>query len=117
MNRPARSLLFVPGARPDRFDKALAAGADAVVIDLEDAVAPADKARARDAVSAWLGPQHAVVLRINGAETDWFADDLALAARPGVAAVMVPKAERAEVFAEVARAGARALLPLIESAA
>ncbi|RPH67325.1 MAG: CoA ester lyase [Burkholderiales bacterium] len=117
MPRTARSLLFVPGARPDRFDKALAAGADAVVVDLEDAVAPADKARAREAVSAWLAAQHAVIVRINGADTAWFTDDLALAGRPGVAAVMLPKAERAEDLAEVLRAGARAVLPLIESAA
>ncbi len=47
MSHTARSLLFVPGSRPDRFDKALSAGANAVVIDLEDAVAPGDKARAR----------------------------------------------------------------------
>ena len=47
MSRIARSLLFVPGSRPDRFDKAMAAGADAVVIDLEDAVAPDAKEEAR----------------------------------------------------------------------
>lgn len=112
-----RSLLFVPGNRPERFDKALAAGASAVTIDLEDAVAPPDKPAARDAVAAWLRPQHAVVLRINGEDTPWFADDLALCGAPGVAAVMVPKAERADTLAAVTRAGARALLPLVESAA
>lgn len=112
-----RSLLFVPGARPDRFDKALAAGASAVVVDLEDAVPPADKDRARAAVQAWLAPDHRVVLRINAADTPWFTDDLALCGHPGVAAVMVPKAERADTLAAVRQAGARALLPLIESAA
>ena len=117
MPQPARSLLFVPGSRPDRFEKALAAGADAVIIDLEDAVAPADKERAREAVCAWLAPHHAVMVRINGADTAWFRDDLALCRRPGVAAVMLPKAERAEDVAAVRGAGAATVLPLIESAA
>ena len=48
-----RSYLFVPGSRPDRFDKALAAGADAVVIDLEDAVPPSEKVAARERVARW----------------------------------------------------------------
>lgn len=90
MPRAARSLLFVPGSRPDRFDKAMAAGADAVVVDLEDAVAAPDKSRAREALAAWVAPERAVIVRINGADTDWFRDDLALCARPGVAAVMLP---------------------------
>ena len=117
MSRTARSLLFVPGSRPDRFDKALAAGADAVVIDLEDAVAPADKDRSREAVAAWLAPRHPVVLRINGADTGWFGNDLALCRQPGVAAVMLPKAERAADIAALLDAGAASVIPLIESAA
>lgn len=112
-----RSLLFVPGSRPDRFDKALAAGASAVIIDLEDAVAPPDKDAARTALAAWLRPGHAVIVRINSVDTPWFADDLALCGAAGVAAVMVPKAERADTLAAVSAAGARALLPLVESAA
>ena len=113
----ARSWLFVPGSRPDRFDKALAAGAGAVIIDLEDAVAPADKQRARDAVVAWLQPWHAVVLRINSADSPWFDADLALCGKPGVAAVMLPKSEHVAMLAAVVRAGAQALVPLVESAA
>ncbi len=66
-----RSLLFVPGHRPERFDKALGAGADRVIVDLEDAVAPADKPRARDALRQWLKPDHAVIVRINCADTIW----------------------------------------------
>ena len=112
-----RSVLFVPGNRPDRFDKALAAGASAVILDLEDAVAPADKPAARDAVRAWLKPEHRVIVRINSAETPWFADDLALAAAPGVAALMLPKAERVDTLARASAAGARALIPLVETAA
>lgn len=112
-----RAVLFVPGNRPERFDKALAAGASAVIIDLEDAVAPADKPAARAAVAAWLRPTHKVILRINSIDTPWFEDDLALCSRPGVAAVMVPKAEAADTLARVSAAGAPALLPLVESAA
>ena len=122
MTLPARSYLFVPGNRPERFGKALGSGADAVIVDLEDAVAPADKERARDALANWLAAAHPVVVRINAAGTPWFADDLALCAHPGVAAVMLPKAERADELAAVAAAaaggqGAPALLPLIETAA
>ena len=118
MSAPSHhAVLFVPGNRPDRFDKALAAGASAVIIDLEDAVAPADKNAARAAVAAWLRPQHGVILRINSADTPWFEDDLALCGAAGVAAVMCPKAESAESLAIITAAGAPALLPLVESAA
>lgn len=66
-----RSQLFVPGNRPDRFEKACQAGADLVCIDLEDAVGPSDKAQARKDVMAWLAQtQHKhVSLRINGLDT------------------------------------------------
>lgn len=113
----ARTWLFVPGHRPERFDKALAAGADRVIVDLEDAVAPADKAAAREAVARWLDASKPVVLRINGADSEWFEDDLALCARPGVAGVLLPKAERLDALLRVAEAAPQAaLLPLVESA-
>jgi len=63
-----RSFLFVPGNRPERFDKACAAGADVTLVDLEDAVTPADKAAAREALRAWLDPSKSVHVRINGAD-------------------------------------------------
>ena len=89
-----RAWLFVPGHRPDRFDKALAAGADRVIIDLEDAVAPGDKAGARAALANWLAATSArVAVRLNAADTPWFADDLALVDMPAVGAVVLPKAE------------------------
>src|SRR5512139_3382470 len=88
-----RSWLYVPGNRPDRFDKAYAAGADAVIVDLEDAVPPAEKGRARDAVAAWLSPAHPVLVRVNGAETEWFVRDLAACDAPGVAGIVLPKAD------------------------
>ena len=113
-----RSYLFVPADRPDRFAKAQASGADAVIIDLEDAVAPHAKSAARAALADWLDAgQQPVAVRINGVDTAWFADDLALAARSGVTAVMLPKAERADDLGHVrAAVPSVALLPLIETA-
>ncbi len=62
-----RSLLFVPGDRPDRMEKALKAGAGALILDLEDSVAPASKAQAREAVSKFLAnhPNSPLWVRIN----------------------------------------------------
>ncbi|URI09936.1 CoA ester lyase [Aquincola tertiaricarbonis] len=116
--KAARSYLFVPASRPERIAKALASGADAVVVDLEDAVPPEAKATARAQLQAWLeGPQAApVVLRINGCDTQEFGDDLALCRHPQVAAVMLPKAERPEDIARVADTG-RPVLALVETAA
>jgi citrate lyase subunit beta/citryl-CoA lyase len=113
-----RSFLFVPGNRPDRFEKACAAGADVVIVDLEDAVAPEDKEKAREAVRAWLSAARPVYLRINGAESEWFAQDLALVNRPGVRGVVLPKTETDEAVRDIhRRAGTEVtILPLIESA-
>ena len=68
--RLPRSYLFVPGDRPDRFDRALASAADMVVLDLEDAVSPDHKNEARQTVVSWLSPQHPVCIRMNGTDTD-----------------------------------------------
>ncbi len=91
-----RSYLFVPGSRPDRFAKACAAGADAVVIDLEDSVAAAGKATARAAIATWLAPAQSVYVRVNVANSEFFRDDLKLGGKPGIAGVLLPKAERIE---------------------
>lgn len=115
----SRAWLFVPGHRPDRFDKAIATGANRVIIDLEDAVAPADKVAARQALARWLAAATTpVAIRVNAADTDWFDEDIALAASPSVAAIVLPKAEDPAVLARIAacRDGI-ALVPLIESAA
>ncbi len=112
-----RSLLFVPASRPDRFDKAAAAGADAVVLDLEDAVAPADKDSAREAVRRWVCPEHPAIVRINAPDSPWHAADCALAGIAGLTAVMLPKAERPEDIATLVGAGAAAVIPLVETAA
>jgi len=95
--RLARSYLFVPGNRPDRFDKAVRSAADAVIVDLEDAVPPADKSAARAALAGWLTPSSRVLVRVNSADTAWFADDIALCSHPGVAGVVVPKSNVAGV--------------------
>ena len=117
-----RTYLFVPGTRPERFDKALASGADALVLDLEDAVAPEDKDAARRHVAGWLQAADAAdraraVVRINDAAAPWFAADLAALQGTGVAQVMLPKAEHADQVAAV-RQGLPgvAVLALIESA-
>src|SRR5579864_3172532 len=91
-----RSYLFVPGNRPDRFAKACASGAHAVIVDLEDAVPETEKSNARAAVEAWVNPAQPVVLRINGVDTDWFRDDVTCCRMPGVQAVMLPKTESVE---------------------
>lgn len=124
MQRPLRAWLFVPADRPERYAKALASGADAVIIDLEDAVAPDAKPAARAALFDWLREPRPLAdggtpvwVRINSVETPWFDDDLALATLPGVAGLVLPKAESDTPIASVAAAGARAVMPLIESAA
>ncbi|MBO9356331.1 CoA ester lyase [Bordetella petrii] len=114
-----RSLLFVPGDRPERFDKAAGAGADAIILDLEDAVLPDAKPAARQAVADWLAAAgQPAIVRVNSAGTPWFDDDLRAVARAGCRAVMVPKSEEPAVLARVrAQLGeAAALFPLIETA-
>lgn len=123
----ARSFLFVPASRPERYAKALASGADAVIVDLEDAIAPADKLLARQTLrQAFAGldgaQRHRVLVRINAADTPWFDGDLAALGglvSQGIGAVMLPKAESAAKLAEIAAAlgPTCALLPLIESVA
>ena len=116
-----RSLLFVPGNRPDRFGKALAAGADIVCIDLEDAVPPAEKATARATVIDWL-PQanapHKVCVRINAPDSAAGGEDIqALTAAPARPAwVMVPKvAGAADILAVAKPLPQVRLIALIES--
>lgn len=120
----AKTFLFVPANRPERFAKALASGADAVIIDLEDAVAPDDKGSARqELVQAWPGisgpDRHRVLIRINARGTDWQTGDLTALAALGITGAMVPKAETADELAVVAAAlgPGCVLVPLVESAA
>ena len=120
--RLPRSYLFVPADRPERIAKAQDSGADAVVVDLEDAVATSAKASARDALATVLDAMAArgrsVIVRVNGSDTPWFMDDLRLTRHAAVAAVMLPKTERPEAL-HAAREGCSArpkpLLALIET--
>lgn len=116
--RVARSYLYVPGNRPDRFGKARAAGADAVIIDLEDAVPATEKAAARAALAAWLSPERAVLVRVNAADTEWFEADLAACDAAGVIGIVLPKAENVDdAVISLCHRRSSALLPLIETAA
>jgi citrate lyase subunit beta/citryl-CoA lyase len=113
-----RSYLFVPGNRPDRFGKAVASGADAVIIDLEDAVPAAEKVSARATAAGWLSPSRPVLVRVNAFGTEWFGDDVEICRQPGVAGVMLPKAEHAaQIEAIRERLGAGIpILPIVETA-
>lgn len=102
----ARALLFVPGNRPERFAKAAAAGADVVVVDLEDAVPAGEKEGAREAVAAWLGDgalPHGMgaAVRVNAVGTPWHEADVAAVAGHA-AAVVLPKAEPGEALESLA---------------
>jgi len=119
----ARTFLFVPGNRPERFEKALQSGADAVIFDLEDAVPPGEKAQARQAiVAAWSRLQAFSVprlVRINAPEHALGQEDLrGLSGCDGLAGVMAPKVESAAALDAVRGAlPGISILPLIESAA
>jgi citrate lyase subunit beta/citryl-CoA lyase len=118
--RPRRSALYMPGSNARALDKARTLPADVLILDLEDAVAPAAKEEARRLVGAALaagGYGHRErVVRVNGLATAWGAADLAAAARSGADAVLLPKVESAAdvraAEAALAAAGAPADLPL-----
>ncbi|MES2422613.1 MAG: CoA ester lyase [Pseudomonadota bacterium] len=111
-----RSLLFVPGDRPERMVKALGLGADALILDLEDSVAPAGKAAAREHVAAFLAEPRTTPLfvRINPLDSGLADDDLAavLPAKPD--GIMLPKAEGAASLAalDAKLSGDIAILPI-----
>jgi citrate lyase subunit beta/citryl-CoA lyase len=112
--RHARSFLFVPADRPERFEKAVAAGASAVILDLEDAVAPEAKNQARAAAASWLAAGGQAILRVNAPGTPWAAADETLADAPGVLAVMRPKAEADEALVRLA--ARKPVIALVETA-
>jgi len=109
-----RSLLFVPGSRPDRFERAAVAGADAVCIDLEDAVAPDGKDAARPAAVAALDGRFGV--RVNAVGSPEGDADLEALAGATPVFVMIPKAASASDIAAVRAATAAPLWPIVESA-
>ncbi len=102
--RPYRSVLYIPAANARAMDKARTLPADAIIFDLEDAVAPAEKPGARDLLRAALTQDYgarARIVRINGLDTDWGRDDAAAFAT-GADAVLVPKVSRPEDLDAVA---------------
>jgi citrate lyase subunit beta / citryl-CoA lyase len=88
----ARSFLFVPGSRPDRFAKANDSEADIIILDLEDAVAPRDKEEARREVIDWATTHPRCLVRVNGVGTPWIDADLKALRGTGVP-LMLPKTE------------------------
>ncbi|WP_040605320.1 HpcH/HpaI aldolase/citrate lyase family protein [Sandarakinorhabdus limnophila] len=117
-----RSLLYLPANRPSAIAKARTLAADAVILDLEDAVQPDAKADARAAaVAAALDGgwgDRALFLRVNGIGTPWHGDDLAAAQTQGFAGIVVPKVDTAAEATDVLdRAGGRSVLAMIETPA
>ncbi|PWJ22082.1 HpcH/HpaI aldolase/citrate lyase family protein [Jannaschia seohaensis] len=112
--RPTRSVLYIPASKPRALEKACGLAVDAIIFDLEDAVAPAEKPAARETLARALtefdyGPRLRIV-RVNGAETEWGGDDLAAVAAMPADAVLLPKVGGSEdvaaVAAELENAGA-----------
>ena len=91
--KPIRTLLFSPGNRPDRVEKALALNADAVAIDLEDAVPIAEKEKTRETVHELLdkNPGKRIYVRINALSTPYAHEDIAALGSPNLTGVMLPK--------------------------
>jgi citrate lyase subunit beta / citryl-CoA lyase len=123
-----RSMLFTPGNRPDLIEKAIRSGADAVIVDLEDAVPLDSKVAARDALGDLPDADVPLYVRVNGAETDLLWGDVVAAGRADIAGVVVPKAEDPDLLRRVSGAltaleldggrepGSIEIVPLIESA-
>ena len=127
---PLRTALFVPGNRPDRVDKAVNSGADAVIIDLEDAVAFAEKEETRLKVREKIfeHPDRKILVRVNALNTPFFHGDLEEVIVGDLAGIIVPKVERVEDIHEIHKRllnverekgltpGSVSIVPLIESA-
>ena len=119
--RPFRSVLYIPGSKERALEKARSLAADAIIFDLEDAVAPEEKAAARDVLRAALeegGYGHrARIVRINGLDSPWGAEDLAaFGGHQGVEAVLIPKVNRAADLDAVAAVTGKPLWAMMETA-
>ena len=127
---PIRTALFVPGNRPDRVDKAINSGADAVIMDLEDAVAIGEKEKARPTVMKKIREyvDRKIIVRVNAMDSQFFKGDLNEVMVPGLKCIMVPKVEQADHINEInshllhtekekgLAPGTISIIPLIESA-
>jgi citrate lyase subunit beta/citryl-CoA lyase len=130
MEKPLRSFLFAPASDLRKVDKALSLDADAVILDLEDAVAVSEKVRARSLVLDVLGRMNreGIYVRVNGVDTRWIVGDLMAVVGGRPAGIMLPKAEDAEevrrvdwLIGQLEReyglpAGEMELIPLVETA-
>ncbi len=99
--RPRRSVLYMPASNARALEKAKTLPCDGLILDLEDAVAPDDKPAARDAACAAAASSgdygaREVTIRVNGADTEWHAEDLAAACAAGPDAIVVPKVDSAD---------------------
>jgi len=121
VSRPYRSVLYIPASRERAMEKARELAADAIIFDLEDAVSPEEKLRARDllvdVLRRWDFGARSRIVRVNGLETPWGGEDLAaFAEHPGVDAVLVPKVNAAEDLDAVAARVRAPLWAMIETA-
>lgn len=103
--RPRRSVLYMPGSNARALEKAREIAADALILDLEDAVAPEAKASARDQVCAAVKAggygRRELVIRTNGVDTAWFKDDLAAAVEANPDAILIPKVSAPETLEQI----------------
>ncbi len=103
--RPRRSVLYMPGSNARALEKGRTLAADALILDLEDAVAPDAKAEARRQVVEALKQGgyggRELIVRVNGLDTEWGADDIAAVANAPADAILIPKVENREMIAEV----------------
>jgi citrate lyase subunit beta/citryl-CoA lyase len=106
--RPRRSVLYMPSSNARALEKAKTIPCDGLILDLEDAVAPDDKPAARDAACAAVTSgeygNRELTIRVNGADTEWHADDLAAACAAGPDAIVVPKVSSAEAVLDLVEA-------------
>jgi len=100
MTRPRRSLLFMPGSNARALEKARSLPADGLILDLEDSVAPDAKAKAREQIAAAIAARgfgrREILIRTNSTDTPWWNDDVAMAAKAGPDAILIPKISSAD---------------------
>lgn len=103
--RPYRSALYIPGSKPRALDKARGLDADVILFDLEDAVTPDEKPAARETLAAALAEggygDRLKVVRINGLDTPWGAEDLAAVAGAGPDAILLPKVSTPQMLHDI----------------
>lgn len=112
-----RSALFVPGDRPERFDKAANSGAHGIILDLEDAVSDGAKLVAREAIDGWLNNGSVACVRVNSVDTPWFVDDVAMVCGHPNVSVMLPKAEAESLVQLRGLSAALEVIALVETVA